>query len=123
MRTLLYVSAFLLASFGFLSAQQAGSANASDRSKASTFEGCLQSSESGFTLKTNHQTYEVTGDTAQLNNLSGKEVRITGKEGSASDVSTGAPGNSGLSTSNPSAGAAPTIQANKVNKISDQCRK
>ena len=123
MRTLFLVAAFLLVSFGMLLAQPLSNSNAPhNRESESSFRGCLHEGHSSFTLISDSgRIYELVGDAAQLSKLAGNEVMISGQEGSASDIDTDTPPHSGLSTSNPTAGTAPTIKVMNVTKVSDHC--
>jgi hypothetical protein len=121
MRNLLLIISSLLVSCSLLSAQQ------NDRSEKSsgdpgqtTVRGCLSPSALALTSDSG-TTYELVGDSSQLGKLAGKEVSVTGAKGSASAISTGTPGGTGLSTSNPTAGTAPTIRVTAAKKISDHC--
>jgi hypothetical protein len=88
----------------------------------STVRGCLSGAPDAFILASDSRTtYELVGDSTQLSRLVGKEVEVTGNEGSASGISTGVYGYTGLATSNPTAGTAPTIRVTAANKISDDC--
>ncbi len=121
MRNFTFLIAFLLGSFGLLLAQPP---NSSAKAKDQSYRGCLKGAPGAFRLTSDSGgTYELVGDSKQLAKLSGDEVMVKGSEGSASAIDTGAPGNSGLATSNPTAGTAPTIRVNSVIKTADQCSK
>jgi hypothetical protein len=117
--------AFLFAAISWLSAQPAAHSNPSQNDPGPAItRGCLRGGLDSFTLTSKSgTTYELVGDTSQLSKLSGDEVSITGRKGSASDVSTGLSGYTGLATSNPTEGSAPMIRVTQVQKISDTCVK
>jgi hypothetical protein len=123
MRNLLLITAFLFISFSRLLAQQdAGSDKSFPDANQSTVHGCLNGAPSAFTLASDSgTTYELVGDSTQLSQLVGKEVDITGSKGSASGISTGVTGYTGLATSNPTAGTAPTIRVTTAKETSDHC--
>lgn len=123
-RILLLATALLLASVGMLLGQaQTGSQGAAPGGESET-RGCLQASKSGLILKADDGTsYQLQGSRAQLSKLVGKQVLIRGRKGSATDVSAGLPANSGETTSNPTAGAAPTIQVSTATQLTDRCPK
>ncbi len=119
MRNLLLMAPLLLFSFPF--AVATGS-QANNGSHHQTYRGCLDGADGNYMLKaTNGMTYELTGDRTGLSKLAGKEVSLTGMEGSASGVSTGVYGHTGEATSNPTAGTAPTIHVKQVMKVADSC--
>lgn len=121
MRNLLSASLFLLACVGWLTGQPA--APGGDPGRANV-QGCLSGMADSFTLTTKSgKTYMLVGDSKLLNNLAGREVRITGEKGSATDISDGMSGRTGEGTSNPTAGTAPTIKVTRATKVADQCAK
>lgn len=115
--------ALLFALISWVSAQPAHASSQAGARQAVT-QGCLAGGVGSFTLTSKSgTTYELVGDASQLSKLNGEEVSITGSKGSASDISTGLSGYTGLSTSNPSAGSAPEIRVSQVKKISGTCAK
>jgi len=87
-----------------------------------TVQGCLVGSGDSFHLTTDMgTTYELAGDTARLNKLAGKKVRIHGVKGPATDAPTGTHGDSSLATTQSGVGAAPTIQVTGAKKVADSC--
>lgn len=119
----------LFASVAFVVAQQNAQPNSSSSSsqtdpRPSTVKGCLAGADGNFTLASQSgTTFQLVGDAAQLSKLAGMEVSVTGMKGSASDISTGQSGYTGLSTSNPTAGTAPMIRVKHAKKIADTCAK
>jgi hypothetical protein len=123
MRNLLLLTASLFVSFSLLSAQpNPRSGQSSHDANQSTVRGCLAGAPGAFTLKSDSgTTYEIVGDSAQLSKLAGKEVSVTGSKGSATDISNGESGHTGMGTTQPSAGTAPTIRVTTAAEISDHC--
>ena len=123
MKNVYLALALLLTVFGMLLLQeQPASAHPSDRARQSTTRGCMKKATKGFTLTTSSgKTYELRNEFKQLRQFAGTEVEVIGLRGTATDFSTGVSGTSGLSTTNPSAGIAPTIRVSSVKKVSDQC--
>ncbi len=120
MRKMLLIAASLLLSTSQLLAQQNDNKDKSNGRQFVT-QGCLLGAPGALRLKTSGTTYEIVGDTAQMSDMVGKEVKVTGQEGSASDISTGLSGHTGLGTSNPTAGTAPTIKVKTAQVLSSDC--
>jgi Protein of unknown function (DUF5818) len=79
-------------------------------------EGCLNGSAGNYTLTdASGTTWQLQGDTAQLDKHIGQQVRITGTSSAGSN----AMGSSSDNTS--SAGAGQTFNVTKVHKISSTC--
>jgi hypothetical protein len=114
---------FLIASTGVLVAQNNNSGNTSENRHGhnSSFRGCISGSEGGYMLRSGGTTYELVGNQELVSKLVGKEVKISGLEGTGTDVSTGMSGNTGEATTNPSAGTAPTIRVSSATILSDHC--
>jgi hypothetical protein len=123
MRHLTLSIAFLLASFTMLYAQQDNSGGSGHNSHNSSVRGCLGGAAGNYTLTSGDTTYELVGNEELLSKLTGKEVKITGPKGSATDIPPGMAGQTGEATSNPTAGAAPTIKVMVATIISDHCGK
>jgi Protein of unknown function (DUF5818) len=89
-RTPLLLIAALLISVSLLSAQQKGQCDNSGKGNSSTVHGCVRRAPGAFTLATaSGTTYEITGDSSQLNKMAGKQVQVTGEKSSSTDISTG----------------------------------
>ena len=100
----------------------------SSNADQNSIEGCLRQSSGEYLLESDSgTTYRLKGNTDGLSQYAGKEVRIQGSKGSASDVSTStsssSAGSTGTATSNPTAGSEPTIQVSSANLVSDTCQK
>jgi hypothetical protein len=124
MRNLWLIASFMLVSVCVIIAQPSQPGSAQTDPKPTTVQGCLKGADGSFVLTSDSgTTYELVGDSHQLSRLAGMEVSVTGNHGSASDISTGESGHTGLATSNPTAGTAPTIQVMHAKKISSNCTK
>jgi len=92
-------------------AVQAGSQTGADRG-GDTIEGCLAGSSGNFTLTdSSGKTYQLAGDTAQLNEHVGHTLRISGSQKSA-----GGDPPSGAGSS-----AQPIFTVQKVKVVSPSC--
>ena len=102
------------------SASQASADNAGNQTKV---EGCLSSSNGSYTLTARDgTTYQLSGDTSQLNDHVGHEMQITGTKTPASASSSS--GNAGASTaSSGQTGSSnqPTLNVSSFKHISKTC--
>jgi len=100
-----------------------------NNSEATTLRGCLsQSSDGSFILADNSgNSFQLRGDTSQLSNYVGKEVRVDGMAGSASGSSAGAmsapssPSSTSSATSSGTSAAASQFNVSNIHKVSDAC--
>jgi ABC-type oligopeptide transport system substrate-binding subunit len=106
---------------------QASSQTSSGMNKnENQIEGCLSGSAGNFTLTDKSGiTYQLQGDTSQLNKHVGQEVRINGSNSAASSAaapSSGSASSSSAGASSAGAGAAAqTFNVTKVKKIASTC--
>jgi hypothetical protein len=92
---LLSTTAWLQAQAGY---PQSGTNTPGAMSHHASVEGCLQSSNGSYTLTADSGTvYQLTGDTSQLREHIGHEVRITGTMPESSATSTPSPATPGPS--------------------------
>jgi hypothetical protein len=119
MKKICLLSAILLLSAGWLMAQSTTSSSSStsgtEHSMNKTMRGCLGGSAGSYTLtETSGKEFNLRGDSAQLAEHLGQEVRITGEETKA-PASTSTTSQSASSTSNP------TLEVSKVEKVAATC--
>jgi hypothetical protein len=82
---LLLTTVWAVAQYG----SQSSSTSGSDMSKT-TVEGCLAGSDGNYTLTDNSgTTYQLTGDTAKLQNHLGHTIQVTGTSASNEGSTTG----------------------------------
>jgi hypothetical protein len=126
MRNICLFSACLLLLFGVAFGQQQPDTNSASNSQATQAKvtGCLKTSANGFTLDSDSgTTYQLAGNTAELQKLSGTQVTVTGTGGTSSADSRGSEERKGNAASNSATGTAPVIQVSNVIKVSDNCMK
>ena len=111
MKNLVFPALVLSALGTFAIGQTTKGANTSP----ATVQGCLDHSSSGYTLTdTSGATYQLRGDTAELNEYVGNEVQISGKTALAAEAS-GAP-------SVVTKEIASEIDVSEVKQISSNCK-
>jgi len=107
MKKAMFSTLILLLCTTWMVAQQTGKASSSGQT---TIEGCLSQSDSGYTLTDKSGTaYQITGDTAQLKEHVGHEVRIKGKTAESS------------ATSSTGSAAQSSIELTSVKHVSATC--
>ena len=85
-------------------------------------KGCLKESNGNYLLiDKSGNTYELTGDTAQLSHHVGHEMQVTGTMSSAEGTSSGSTMSSSSSSMGAGNGGTQTIQVQSFKHISTSC--
>jgi len=113
----------LLALATWVSAQNYPTQSSNNDSSQTKVQGCVARGDNGYTLTDKAGTrYDLTGETAQLNDHVGHEVQITGKTMEASNTPSSAPGTPASTSNAPATGTTqPKLEVSAVKHIAETC--